>query len=301
MLDMDGFSVTKAAFAGFGLARRRPAAFLFWFAYLLVMSIFSWGISTLVFFPPDAAAMFQGAAGGASRTAMDLIQRYATGLLFLLGFGVLTYAILGSAVLRAMLKPDDDRFGYLRLGKDEALQIGLGFLTLIVFICVYFIFAVISGIGLQVLSALAPGPQLTVVVVPPLAFLVLAVFSIRFSLAPVHTFDSGSINLLTSWALTGRRLGQVVCTYLLIGSVVALMAAVAMPIIISIDGVLSGRDISHTILASNLAPAFDYYTSFRFLPTVLSAALFTIALPFLLAPAVEIYRYVIALDGEVED
>ncbi len=114
------FSASDAAFEGFRLARRSPLTILIWALF--------YGLMTVVMF---------AIAGGAMGNFMELAQGMETGgepseaevMAFMsayfgfLGLILPVSLILGSvayaAVNRAIVRPAESAFGYLRLGMDE--------------------------------------------------------------------------------------------------------------------------------------------------------------------------------------
>ena len=54
-------------------------------------------------------------------------------------------AILGAAMNRAVLRPSEERLGFMRLGADELRQLGLGCLMLVVFAAALVAYSALSA------------------------------------------------------------------------------------------------------------------------------------------------------------
>src|SRR5579864_4986986 len=110
-------AIADAVIAGFGLIRKRPGSVLVWGAARTLYSFCAFALVAPLFLvrigeiltrvregiPPDPATM--------------------TGLhganFFLSIVGAFVGAVLSCAVFRAVLKPDEGRFAYLRVGSAE--------------------------------------------------------------------------------------------------------------------------------------------------------------------------------------
>jgi len=123
---MAQFSVSDVAFTGFGIVRHKPVAVLIW---VLVQLVIAFGFSVLLVtrFGP----VFQQIATLTPAQQQDPAQAVAMLRLMapLYGYGILFalifYPILFATMNRAVLRPGDDAFGYIRVGPDEARQLGL--------------------------------------------------------------------------------------------------------------------------------------------------------------------------------
>ena len=118
-----GFSVTDAALEGFRITRARPSAILAWAAVQLVFVVLA--RLALIWIVGDKAAAFFSLtlfSNPAEMTALaPVIAQYTAAYLALL---VILCGVLYPAVDRAVLRPDEGRWGWLRLGLDEARQVG---------------------------------------------------------------------------------------------------------------------------------------------------------------------------------
>ncbi len=212
---MADFSFGQAIGAGFKILARRPLAVLIWaVAYIVLVAAPSVGL--MAWLLPQMIASFRDAAqhavhGVAPAPADAIAMRsnlYALQPLLWL-VQVAAHAILMSAVFRAVLTPDDSKWGYLRLGAQE-LWLGLTNLVLTVMAAIMILTLFIPlGIGLGVGMASAqhgrtPGPAslplLWLIAVIGVAVIVWVL--VRLCLAPPMAFATRRFVLYESWRLT---------------------------------------------------------------------------------------------------
>ena len=123
---MAEFSIQDAALTGFRVVREHSRALPYWALFALAQSLLLSGIlvgmmgrdyvrlSALVLRSPTDPTEMAGIMG---RNLAAFI-----GAMWVL---LVSNAIIGAAMLRAVLRPREDRFGFFRLGPDEARQLGL--------------------------------------------------------------------------------------------------------------------------------------------------------------------------------
>ena len=219
-------AVDAAVLAGFRLIRREPLAVLAWG---LVAAVFT--IASVALFAPVYADMLSvwraglihGPGYAPPGLAADSLR--FQGLSWLLTIASLILrAILVAAVCRAVQRPNERRFGYLRLGMAEffLLLIYLGFYlaTIVAMLLVVFVFAVAT----VMLSLAHAWPAAVVLdVIGGLAAIVgLIYLALRLSLiAPLVVADDKP-HLAASWSLTRGHAGALFLVGLcLIGMVIA--------------------------------------------------------------------------------
>lgn len=235
---MASFSVTSAATAGFGVIGRAPLAVLAWGLVFLVVLIgpmvgLMWGLAPqfieLFKAMPDPASTSSDAADQALVAQMMQLQASMMGvnLLSWVG-GTLVQAVVAGAVFRAVLRPDQKRWAYLRLGKSE---LWLALVTLVqgvLFMMAYFAVVLIGFIlGMIVyLVGSAAGDAGKLVAGLLIVLLVLAAVGaliwgvLRLSMAGPMSFAEGKFLLFESWTFTrgqsGRLLGAAVLLLLIL-------------------------------------------------------------------------------------
>src|SRR5215212_6777111 len=113
---MAGFSATDAALEGFRVTRERPKALLAWTVFTFIVSV-SGALITLNM-PQEARAALESLSSEETPDPSALLQALAD-LAPLLIFGLAVQRLMDAAVYRVVLRPEDQRFSYLRLGPDE--------------------------------------------------------------------------------------------------------------------------------------------------------------------------------------
>lgn len=116
-------SATEAAFEGFRVTRQNPAAVLLWAVFWLVGLI----VGTLIAAPailPHMAEL-EAAKGDVNALSPEALQGFALAMAGFLPPLVLVQALVAPAVYRAVLQPQDRRFGFLRLSMTEARMLGV--------------------------------------------------------------------------------------------------------------------------------------------------------------------------------
>jgi hypothetical protein len=239
------FSASDAAFTGFRVVAERPWAVAIWAGLQLIVSL---AFELFVAFSAGPAFTKLGAIGlqppGQDPTAvLDLFRQAAPTYLVLFVASLVLNAVLYAAMNRAVLRPAEARFGYLRLAADELRQLGLfamfaglGLAAYTVMLFVAMVLVVVIGLIAGESMALALG---LAVMLPAIicAFVFLAV---RLSLASPMTFETRRINLVGAWRLTQGRfwplLGTYVIAFALSIVVIVLTFAIALAAIAVVGG-----------------------------------------------------------------
>lgn len=226
---MSDFSSTEAALEGLRLTRERPVALLWWWAAYVVAVLIQFGLGALPGFRsladqlqalqlqskllqqnPDNAATASSFAASLGHV-LPLVLVFAACVLLL-------QMILSTAILRAVLRPAESAFGYLRLSIDELRQFGLALIVLAAFLAYTFAVLIVSAFVLSILGSLIGGAQ-SPAVLGALSFVILVVAylypAVRLSLAPAMTLADGRISFLRAWRLTEGRFWPLLGAYLI--------------------------------------------------------------------------------------
>jgi hypothetical protein len=204
---MTSLSPTAAAFEGFRLIRREPWAVLTWF--LLWFSAF-----TIAAFTLASGQKVAVTDHGAYRGFGEIAPRFGPFAVVVIALFLIVWAVTTVAIYRAVLRPQDRRFFFLRLGLDEAR---LAIMTVAAFVLVL-AFGSVPAYLLYVLvnPLMRAAPSLSRGIAPlgALATVCLDVWlGVRLSLIAVETFAERRFHLTAYWPLTGGRFWYLVSCY----------------------------------------------------------------------------------------
>ncbi len=201
------FNATESAFEGFRLARRAPMAILAWAAaYIVFFAVFFAVAGGSLINIINLAEQIEQSAEPSMEELMLVFRAYGSMMMLALPLSLLFSAVLTAAVARSVIRPEEKRFGYLRLGRDELRILGA---TLVVALLM---FGVIMGgtvlvsvfVGLAA-SMAAPFLILPAVLVGLGVAAVAAWLAVRLCLVAPTTFAEQKIAIKESWAMTRGR------------------------------------------------------------------------------------------------
>jgi hypothetical protein len=226
--------------------------------------------------------------------------------LFLL-LALIFYPILYAAMNRAVLNPNDEGLGYIRLGTDELRQLGLMLLILGVAIVAYIamiiaIVIVTVPVGLMLGGRSGASPNLAGGLLAGLlgALLILAVFGgwiyvwVRLSLASALTFATRKVNLFGSWSLTRGLFWPMLGAYL-VAFILAILVLILTGVINLAVIATAGGGLASAIRSQPNTPA-DLLSPARLISLVVGAISTALVWPVTLTPPAAIYR---SLPGSV--
>lgn len=235
------FSATDCAFEGFRLTRRAPVAVLIWaaayavFFGLLFLLAGSHFVTILSLF-----TQMQGQTGPSTEEMQTLRQAYGAIIAWGAPLGLLFGAMISTAIARSVIRPEDRKFGYLRVGKDELRVLGASLIVAVIMFAVTFTGFMVVSLAAAVAMA-APALWLAVVLLS-LALVALAVWlSVRLSLVVPSTFAEGRIVVKPAFAMTGKKvfwplLGMAIIAWVMAMLVGLLGSAVAAPFSLVVGG-----------------------------------------------------------------
>lgn len=228
------FSATDAAFEGFRLTRRAPVAMALWALLYVVMMVV-----TVALMGPSLAtlmaevARLQEMASPQPEDLQSLGAFYALLVGTALPLSLLVTAVLAAAVARAVLRPAESAFGYMRLGMDELRVLGVTLVLFVVFAIAWTLPFVLAGVIGGVATASGQGWLWLVAVLLGLAGVAGVIWLlVRLSLSvPLVVaerrfapFDSFALTKGRFWPLLGMAVISVVMAMIvgLLGSIVVM-------------------------------------------------------------------------------
>lgn len=230
------FSPTESAFEGFRLARRSPMTIVFWaLLYLVVMAAFIFLAGNQLPAFIEAVETLEGVAQPTPEQMAPLLQAYGALLGPVLPVSIILGAMLNAASARAVVRPSESAFGYLRLGMDEfrvfVVSLVIGIVVGLAAGVAFVVMAVVIGILAATMQD-NPGPAIIVGILAYLAWFAFIIWlSVRFSLAIPKTVAERQFSFFDSWGLTkGHVWGLIGMTLLawVLCIVVQILASIVM-------------------------------------------------------------------------
>lgn len=220
------------AFEGFRIIREKPKLVLFWGVVLLIGT----SLANLLFVAIAGAdyERLQTLTPSMDQTALMGIMTHAvpnlvSAIACALPVEVVMTAVLSCAVFRAAWGQKDDRFGYLRFGIDEWIQIAVQILLLLIGFGLTFAVAIAAAAIGAAFGNTAQGAAISMaLLVFGLVFVAFAL--LRLSLCTVQSFDRKAVDIAGSWKLTAKHgwtlLGGYLVTAVMIGMVYLLCVGI---------------------------------------------------------------------------
>ncbi|MFN3668172.1 MAG: hypothetical protein ACK4VY_02615 [Brevundimonas sp.] len=271
------FSATDAAFEGFRVVRRKPLALVFWsLFYIAVMTLALALVGGSVVGLMGLAEELEASGASSPEAYMPVLASYMTIFAIILPVSLIASAMLYAAVARAVLRPSESAFGYLRLGMDEVRVLVVSIVMFFVFLALTVVLGGIIGavIGMTI-AAEAPLLWLLVVLLVLGAVAAVIWLAVRLSLAIPITMAERRISIFDSFALTKGRFWPLLGMALLaavMSIVVSLLGSlVAMPIQLATGGLDGLAAMGGESLPAILQAAWPAITAWIVINAVMSA------------------------------
>ena len=212
---MRSFSATDAGFAGFRIVRDNPLILVVWtlvtFAFLIAV------VGAVVLLVGSRISALSTVGDTPSTAQVEsMISTLAPVFILVVPLALLYSGVIMAAINRAVLRPQEKGFFYLRLGADEFRQAVVMLIQLVSWLGLYLVCALV--VMLSVLIGAAVDPKAGALAAIPgglLAVGVFVFFSVRFSLMGAMTFYGRKIDVFGSWTLTRGRFWPMLGAFLL--------------------------------------------------------------------------------------
>lgn len=219
-------AATEAAFEGFRLSRRRPAAVALWGGVWLLGLIVMLAAALPVISP--FLNEMTAAAGDPAKLSPAATAAVGQVSLIMIPIAILLQALLATAVYRAVLRPEQARFGSMRLGRDEGRML----IVSLAIGCV----SVVVNLGGEALvqAATASGGMIIGALVWLVATAASIWLSVRLCLIAPLSFHRGRLSFAEGWKVTRPLfwplLGLQVVVFALAAVVVLLLILIGWPL-----------------------------------------------------------------------
>jgi len=289
---MSDFSATDVAFTGFRFVREHPRTAAAWAGLQLVISIVMGAAITVIAGPAVMGIQALGVQGPRDPAqAWAVLQQILPVYLLLIPFALIFYPVLYAAMSRAVLRPAEGRWGYLRLGMDEVRQLLLFLLVIIVALVAEIVGSIGALIPVVIIAMVAKGLASLITVIVFLVLLCAMIYVwVRLSLSWPLTFDRQRVSLFGSWALTRGRFWKMFGTYVLVLAmavvVCLLVALIGGALAAVMGGGLSGISL---MMRPDMSSVGAYFSPVRLVMLAVSSVAAALIWPLLLMPHAAIY------------
>jgi len=297
------FSATEAAFEGFRVVRRKPTALLWWTGLYFLLSAASLAAmganaDAWIEFVRISEQMEQAPAGQppSQEEFMALFNAMfgaIASFAWLLPLQLIVTSVLTAAIARAVTRPKESAFGYMRLSMDEVRVFVVTLVLAIVLFAVWC--AAILGVGVLMAIAFSIGEGWAglLVLVGMVAAVGLVVWlMVRWSLAVPITvaekrmafFDSFAVTKGRFWGLLGMAIlaGIMAIVIGLLSTVV--VAPLTMMSGVSMFGGMSGDD------PTAMLEAYRTFNPWMLVTALVNAVVYALTVGVVYAPFAAAYR-----------
>jgi len=271
------FSATDAAFEGFRVVRRQPMALVFWALFYLVVMVAALAmVGGSVIGLMGAAETLEQSGATSFDDVMPVLSGYMAIFAVVLPVSLIASAMIYAAVARAVLRPSESAFGYLRLGMDEVRVLVVSIVLTILFIVLSFVvFGIVGMVAGMSAAADMPALWLVVVLLVCAAIALFIWLAVRLSLAIPITMAERRIAIFDSFAVTKGRfwplLGMALLAFVMSIVVSLLGSLVAMPIQLATGGIEGLAGLEGESIPTILQAAWPAIAAWVVINAVISA------------------------------
>jgi hypothetical protein len=290
--------IGECALSGPRFILRKPGVVAAWMAIQILINLIGSVAMIAVMGGPLQSLMRASRDKADPQATLAAFAALAPAYLVSILISLVIYAVIYGAMNRAVLRPDEGRFAYLRLGGDEfrqgVLMVAFGFMGLLVYIAAVLVGVILAGI-IGVVAGVMNAPFVSVIMMVLLfvgIFALYAFLGVRVSLASAITFDTRRIDLFGGWSMSRGRFWPMFAIYLLAGLMAAALVVVGGLLVWSaVAATAPGQSIVQFMAQPNLGTVSSYFTPARVIYVLVFGALSTLMLPILLMPGATIYRH----------
>lgn len=289
------FSPTDAAFEGFRVTRRAPVAVLIWIAFYLLftMAVFVLMGGSLA----QLMASAQALEGNVEPSMEELGAFFGVFVGFMalaLPVSILMQSMLYCAMTRAVVRPEQRGFGYLKISRDELnviiALVALWIMAVVVFGVTMIIFGILTGI----LAGAAGDAGGWAALVLFLALLIGGIYlALRFAFVVPMTVDHRAIRIFESWGATRGQALKLFLTALIaiVMSIVVwiLVYMIGLPIMFFVGGGLEALGVVNDPESFNLTALPPQLLALMIVWIVLSAIVSVLTSVIMYTPFVRAY------------
>lgn len=287
---MSKFSASDAAFSGFRLVRENLKTVGVWAGAMTVLSIIS-NVLAIVFFGPQLEAFLSYTAENNTPDLTEmarLLSDLAPLMLWSLPYSLLLNGVIFGAVNRLVLRHEDSRFAYLRIGAAELRQAAVWLLFCLVLMGVLFLGSALGGF----LGALG-GPTGAFLALLCIVGAIGAMvwLAVRLSFASSVTFDEGKITLFRAMPKTEGLFWPLLGAYLL-AAVMSVIVVLLIWTIVSAVGLIASGDFAATgkMMRADTSSLQAYFTPAGIVQALFSGLISVLTTLIVFGPAPTIYR-----------
>lgn len=297
------FSATEAAFEGFRVVRRKPTALIWWAALYFLLSVASLAAmganaDAWIEFVRISEQMEQTPAGQppTQEEFMALFNAMfgaIASFAWLLPLQLIVTSVLTAAIARAVTRPGESAFGYMRLSMDEVRV----FVVTLVLAIVLFAAWCAAFLGVGVLMGVAFGIGEAWAGLLVLAGMVAAVglmiwLMVRWSLAVPITVAEKRMAFFDSFAVTKGRFWGLLGMAILAGIMAIVIGLLSMVVVapltmmsgVSMFGGMSGDD------PTAMLEAYRTFNPWMLVTALVNAVVYALTVGVVYAPFAAAYR-----------